>query len=181
MKLSTIALSLLPLLAPGMSLADNSLRHAVAIWVDQNLGQEVRTQIRSDYDRVMPILMQKASDPAFDAAVQGLGTMLYNKANVILQCVADALVQAGDGASPILQQEAKSKLEGCAKDATVQMTKTFQLSGYSANMNEVAVKCEMISRLFEREQEFPPYEFLQLTRPLLLDFKRFNDCLLSPS
>ena len=56
----------------------------------------------------------------------------------------------------------------------------YGLSDYVAVIGrERLAKCEMQSRLFDAEIEFPPYDFLKRNGIFLFDFAKYNACVTS--
>jgi hypothetical protein len=85
--------------------------------------------------------------------------------------------QAYSGYSCFKQFGLGEKLDECNRTAAEELVRFMGLSRYDRlTTGRQSAICEMKSRLFVAEAEFPPYDFLKGAQ--LFNFKQLNECLL---
>jgi len=96
----------------------------------------------------------------------------YNKAYAYYRCGKTARPSAD---ADIVEPE----FVRCFEDYKAQFSKFMKLVDYVLAIDlHTQMQCEMRTRLFEAELEFPAFDFLQGEGVGLVDFKKWNDCLL---
>ncbi len=105
----------------------------------------------------------------------GIKILLYNRAVIFATCGEEA------GMNKAKEADFVNRSDACANVKLLELVKFTKLSEYAATIGaERYTACEMKSRDFNNESRFPPYDFLRGGSEMkLLNFKAFNDCLLS--
>jgi hypothetical protein len=105
-----------------------------------------------------------------DLAMQGVEFLLYNQAYYAYSC----LKLFGPNAD-------KDKYEKCVSDSNARQIKYTKIADYVMTIPpQVHLRCEMKSRLFDAEDEFPPFAFFRWKHKLhLFDFEKLNNCYLN--
>jgi hypothetical protein len=74
-----------------------------------------------------------------------------------------------------------TQVKQCFDERAAAHQKFFQLSeNIRAFDNQTLLRCELVSRLFEAEIEFPRFDFLQDDNVFLFDAAKLNECLFKP-
>jgi hypothetical protein len=67
----------------------------------------------------------------------------------------------------------------CINGRSAQIAKFIKMADYIPSLDPPkANRCEVLSRMFEAEFEFPPFDYLKGERINLFDFEKFNECLM---
>jgi len=142
------------------------------------LGME--DSIRREYDMALLTVPRRASAAASaDKLRQALKVLYYNKAALFAFCAADA-EQTHNPSAPRVPAEHNLVLTTCVEQKFSELNDfTNKLTYAGIFFPERIVRCGEASRLPEREQLLPPYQFLRLAMPRLYDFVRYNRCLMT--
>jgi hypothetical protein len=145
----------------------------------------IESQLKPEYDNALATLIKaaqanaksrgNANDPhEMEIATDFVKEMFYNKAYVLYRCLKDGASTKG---SP---EEKWDQAQACYKASNLQIIKAYKIvSDYPSWPWEA--ECELKSRLFDAEVEFPPFDFLRETTSSnrLLDHNRLIECILS--
>lgn len=137
-------------------------------------------RIRREYDMALLTVPHRGSAAAqADELRQALKVLYYNKAALFAFCAADA-EQIRNASTPRVPAEHNVALTTCVEQKFAELNDfTNKLTYAGIFFPERIVRCGEASRLPEREQLLPPYQFLQLAKPRLYDFVRYNQCLMT--
>ena len=148
----------------------------------QGVYASIENNIRREYEQIMSRVNRAQSDePAvrFEKIRQMWTLTLYNKAALFANCASEAEQYRSPGA-PRVSAENNLFLTTCVEESLRALTKFTNMYSYANIFFPDRIEsCGEASRLREREQLLPPYEFLQPSAPKLYDFPRYNVCLMS--
>jgi len=137
----------------------------------------IERNIRAEFEHTMKEVfwpkMANASEEDKKLGLKSTKWLFYNKAYAYYRCgTTDA---RGSSDVKLIERE----FVRCFEDHAAQFKKTLKLVDYAPAIDlHTQIQCEMRSRLFEAELEFPAFDFLQGDGVYLLDYKKWNDCLL---
>lgn len=96
-------------------------------------------------------------------AIKGVKSLMYNKAYNLYRCA-------------LLHPTSLSDAEECSSNANREMLVLFNLiSSYSSLIAKRSLRCEMETRLFKAEIDFPPFSYMGEAH--LFDHERMVECL----
>lgn len=132
-------------------------------------------EIRETFDKFDGIVEKRIADGVISApspreremAIMGVKNLLYYKSYSLYECIIK--FRSDDAA-----------LKACEARVISAIAKQFGLAEYADVVsNKNSRLCEMKSRLFEKEIEFPPFDFLAGAQ--LYDIEKLNECILASS
>lgn len=122
---------------------------------------------RAMEERIAKGIISRPSAQQLKMSEDGIRLVFYNKAYAVYACVKNAI--------ELLEN---IDLKACEAKMSAQLNMNMKLSDYiDAVGDRAAIRCEMQSRLFQEELEFPPFEFLEGAR--LFDYDKLNACIMS--
>jgi hypothetical protein len=157
--------------------------------IAQKYYKDLEAEARKDWEQGLEFIQKerdrraKAGEQPLSADVQrdgieGIKSMLYNRSVIHAVCAEEAARNARGSI-----EEAKAYLGRCVDERLSEFRKFTKISEYEATIGmRKSALCEMKSRDYKNELRFAPYDFLRVDSgkgPYLLDFKTFNDCILS--
>jgi len=156
----------------------------------------VEQEIKPEFEKGITDFMEAARTRAsvtdkhkLEIAIDGIKDMFYSKAYGLYRCVkeADAATKEAVAANKeAVAANASDYIVKCYEAFNKRILKTYKI--ISALMENPQLlhggwenKCELKSRMFDAEIEFPPFDFLRTTTGTngLYDDDAFDACLLS--
>jgi hypothetical protein len=131
----------------------------------KQLREYIQGDIAKETDELVKTFLAetKGSEDELRLGVEAIKDMLYNKAYNQYRCV-------------LIHPTSASEINECFVMAIRQMAIYHKLAAdYFSTIAKRSRQCEMQTRLFEAEIEFPPYSFLGNAQ--LFDYARMNECL----
>lgn len=127
--------------------------------LETDFAKETQTAIEEFFAEAK----NKGTEEERRLAIRGIKGMLYNKAYNQYRCIL-----AHPTSFPDVQE--------CSAKANRDLAVYFRLATqYFSTVAKRSMQCEMQSRLFEEEIDFPPYPFFEGAR--LFDHARMTECL----
>jgi hypothetical protein len=125
------------------------------------------------------IMPKHEIDNAFDF----IKSDFYNKAAMQAMCIGETLRSLGsyDPTAKTFQDNVMVRAKSCfeAKMVDFQVWNNLIVNYFNVMPPGTSKRCEMEARLFERELQLPPYDFLKTKNPMLIDFAKYNQCIRS--
>jgi hypothetical protein len=129
--------------------------------------------VRAEYEKLVQSLRpERGTQKDYEIAVTGTKMLVYNKAYIYYSCIMSL------GPSGNFTNE---QLSRCVEEKMRPVKRWFGLGANYASVigDQRSVRCEMRTRMFEAELEFPPYDFLKDKEVALYDVAKMNECLLA--
>jgi hypothetical protein len=125
-------------------------------------------------------MLSSGASPGRLAPIRERMKMLsYNRAVLFAQCAAEAEKDRMPSAEPI-PPERNLMLTTCVEIKLGELQKYSQLAAYADFFFPERIEtCAEQSRLPELEKVLAPYPLLQIDKPRLFDFARYNKCLMT--
>jgi hypothetical protein len=160
---------------------------------EQEIYAQIEPGARREYEALVANITRSAlHDPNIDwrdrrklldrveEEKERLKVMTYNKASLFAHCAAEAQQGRKPGAPRVAPQQ-NLVLQSCLEIKLSQITKYANVSNYAGVFfPERIAPCGERARLREREQQFRPFAFLQLSSPKLYDFELYTKCMMTP-
>ena len=133
---------------------------------NKRFREDLEAQSVTDTDRALKELLAQAKDKGTEderrQAAEGVKGLLYNMAYIKYHCVTTTNAE----------READACMKKFGDDLYIYSRLVVD---YSAALAERSLQCEIQSRLYEAENEFPPFPIWKDAK--LFDFARMNKCL----
>lgn len=119
--------------------------------------------VKKEFEHMIAAISPGVSEEQRREGTDGLKMAEYNKAYGTYVCWKTT--------------NTEDSFQACTKKFMAEFQRFFGLSDYAVVIGRVRLaKCEMQSRLFDAEIEFPPYDFLKGNGIFLFDLAKYNAC-----
>jgi hypothetical protein len=149
------------------------------------IKQEYEAQIASATEHLKQTgKLNNMSKKELDESFDYIKNDFYNKAVMQTTCIGETL-RSLPNYDPRSQTSTEAFLERsqtCVEAKGVEFSKSITLlldyEDYIKSLPPgTTVRCEIEARLFERELQLPPYDFLKTKHNALHDYQKYNNCL----